>query len=238
MGDVMLFVFSKKNKLVRVILMALIVAFFLIGLSFYIIIIKKGVSIKVPNKDLFETSKYYCEYDMNVFSNKNQNLYNVSEAYLNEEGNSYLRFDFNGENLNFSYIVAPNFIGIKSKDQINSLILKDYNNENLNLQSLSTFFFLKKHITDNVEKSEKCSLSETLQDDNLIYRISINSDCEEYKKLLGKNLGIKMFELVIDKNTNLPSEYIVYTNDEKVYLDINYKKFEINSNFDMKIFDF
>lgn len=238
MGDRMLFVFSKGNKLVRVILMALMVAFFLIGISFYIIMFKKDARTKVSNRDLFEITKYYCEYEMNVFSNKNQNLYNVKEAYLNEEDSSYLRFDFEGGSLKFSYIVAPNFIGIKSKDQINSLILKDYNNENLNLQSLSTFFFLKKHITDKNENSEECNLSEIVQDNNLIYRININNDCDEYKKLLGENLDIKMLELVVDKNTNLPIEYIVYTKDEKVYLDINYKKFEINSNFDMKIFDF
>lgn len=233
----MFFIFSKEKRLVRIMLLALIIAWILISVSFYLIIIKKEKINGGMNQDLFKTTKYYCEYTMNVFSNKNQNLYKINEMYLCMDGD-YIRMDFVEGIPKFSYIITPKSIGIKSEEQISSLILKDYNNKKLNLQSISTFFYLKNHMTDENIKKENCMMTETIQDGNIIYRININSNCVMVKEMLGENLNINSLELVVDKKSNLPLEYIVYTDNDKVYLDINYQKFEINSNFDMKVFDF
>lgn len=232
----MLFIFSREKRLTTIILIAILVAITLIVISFYLVMGKESKKTTRLNLSLFDLSSYYCEYNMNVFSNKNQNLYNLTETYLLKDDMDYLKIDNFTDN--FTYISTPNYIGVKSKEQLSSLYLENYSNEKLNLQSLTTFILLRKHILSRNEISQSCSFIENTQDNNIIYRITIDNNCDRCKKILGENLNITLLELIVDKNTNLPIEYIVYTNDEKVYLDINYEKFEINSNFDMKVFDF
>lgn len=235
----MLFIFSRDKRLWYIVSFAFLIAVILITVSFYLVMNKKGATKKnFKNTEIFDTLCYECEYNMQIFSNKNQNSYDVEEKYLSNDGLDNLLFNIKMENQNITYISTPNKVEIKSDLQISKFFTQEYQNSTINLNSVSTFIFLRNHIVCKEKEFEKCVFSENIQDDTILYKITLDKDCIYYSEKIGKNLNITSMELIVDRNTNLPKEYIIYGEDEKAYIDINYKNFEINSNFDMKVFDF
>lgn len=233
---------DKSKRLWLVISMAVCIAALLIIISFfYVYGGKKG---NVGNKDeIFKLKGYYAEYDLTVFSNKNQNTYHMKEWYFNDNLNEKFRFDFKPNNSDeISYILTDNMLSINSNTQISKFNIDEYSITKRNLTSFSTFISVYNQVLnqneDNFVKLEKKTI-----DNKLHYIMEINKEknrenklLEEFDFLFDDGLNIKKIELVVDNTKNIPEEYYIFTYDNKIMFGIKYIKFDIIDKFDDKTF--
>lgn len=225
---------SKDKKLWAVMLCALVVAIALILYS--VINIRKGVSIQDDKISIFSLESYKTKYKVTIKSNKNQNIYDINEYYMREDtGRENFRFEIiNDNSLKFTSIYTDGKVKIVSDEQISSLMLNDYNLRKENLLSINTFISLYNDVVENNKDYITIKLEE--EDNKVIYRLIANKEeiCKDDNlKFLDK---VSMIELVINKQTNLPIELVVYDNNENMYIDIVYEIFDTNSKIDEKLF--
>lgn len=236
---------QKIQKLWIIVSLAIIMAIVLIFLAFFIIF-KTSEEVEYTS-NLFECDSYYTSYTVTTYSNKNQNTYNMEEYYKKDDNNANFRFNTKNENNNYSYIIKNNLFTIKSDEQINKY--ENYLNEelNLNILSFSTFSDLYKnssniesknqYIKINIEEKNEYIVYTILFDKNIISNNSENY-LEKYIKKLVDDMKISKLQLIVENKTNIPKEYIVYTEGDKAYIDMVYNEFKINAKFDEKVFSF
>lgn len=239
---------DKNKRLWIVISFAILVAISLIVITFTSVFTISDEIIKNSKEDFIDLKSYYTEYELNVYSNKNQNKYYMKEWYSEKSENDYaFRIETNNDGVNFTYILANNSLSIKSDNQLNYMKLNDYIIDKKNVVSISTFIDLFKRI-NSMEKSSKedcCKIKIEEIDNKVCYGVTLNNNsdencnvCSEYKEMTYSGMKISSFELVLDKDSLMPLEYIVYTVDGKTWADIVFIKFDINADFDEKIFAF
>lgn len=242
---------DKSKKLWFIILFALLVAILLIITSFFCV-------FKTSNNDnqnytktqLFNAKSLYAEYELNVFSNKNQNKYKMKEWYVNDENDYKFRIETVTEENKFVYFGTKDTLTIKSDNQLSQINLNNFTNSKANTLSISTFISLYNEINKNIENKEYnvndcCKIEEIENDDSISYTISLNMEnkikentCKICSKFYNTGMKISKFELILDKEKNVPKEYIVYNENGDTYMDIIYYKFVINNDFDEKLFAF
>lgn len=235
---------NKSKKLWIVMLTAVSIAFLLIAISFFCILGNKKCN-NLYNKDIFcDLSNYYAEYELTIFSNKNQNNYSLKEWYLKNENGENFRFDLkNVNNDEISYVLTNKMLNISSNTQINKLNMQNYNIKKSNLISISTFFCIYNEMI-NQKENNIFKLEKNLIDDKTHYIINIDKSKEynldesikEYEFLLKDSLKIQKLEVVIDNNKKVPEEYFVFNNDNTVIIGVKFDKFDILKKIDEKIF--
>lgn len=240
---------DKNKRLWIVISIAILIAISLIVITFTSVFTISDEIVKLNKKDFIDLNSYYTEYELNVYSNKNQNKYYIKEWYMQKDNGEYsFRMDTNNDGSNFTYILENNSLSITSDNQLNYMKLNDYVLDRKNVASISTFLSIFRKINssekENIEDS-CCKLRIEETDDRICYKISLNSNsdenceiCNEYKDLTHSGMKILSFELVFDRDSLMPIEYIVYTIDGKTWADIIFNKFDINLDFDEKTFTF
>lgn len=252
---------DKSKRLWIEIIGAIGVAITLIVISFIVTYNKNSKDIgnmgNVENMDMvFNLTSYSCEYNVTIKSNKNQNIYNIKEYYLNENENESIRFDFENDKKNniMTYIISNGVCKIKSENELNQFVIKEgYSLKKKNLISVSTFLELYKKVKNVVNEENtlnECIKISTVEENqkkhfNILFENNATGNNEniknifsEYNDLINDKIGVKKIELVIDKNTKIPSELLVYNNKEQAYIGVEYTKFIINDKIDKKLFDF
>ncbi|MDD3303518.1 MAG: hypothetical protein PHP54_01205 [Clostridia bacterium] len=239
-----------KNKRLWVIIsVAILIAMSLIIITFTSVFTISNNIVKINKNDFLTLQSYYTEYELNVYSNKNQNKYYIKEWYQqNNESDGKFRLETNNDGSNFTYILANNSLSIQSDNQLNYMKMNDYLLDRKNVASVSTFLAIlnKIHNKENSKlNNECCKLKIEEVDNKLCYSITLNGNsdkncdiCNEYKNLMYSGMKILSFQLVLDKDSLMPLEYIVYTIDGKTWADIIFTKFNLNAEFDEKIFAF
>lgn len=239
----------KNKRLWIVISIAILIAISLIVITFASVFTISDEIVKINKEDFINLNSYYAEYELNVYSNKNQNRYYMKEWYNKKSDDDYnFRIETNNDGINFTYIIANNSLSIKSDSQLNYMKLNDYIIDRKNVASISTFLELFKRIADtnNTDNKGDCCKIKVEEIDNKVnYSIILNNNsdsnckiCNDYKEITYSGMKISSFELVLDKDSLMPLEYIVYTVDGKTWADIIFTKFDINADFDEKIFAF
>ncbi len=242
---------DKSKRLWGIILIALLVAVILIVTSFLCVFKVSNSNDKNYTKmQLFNAKTFYAEYELNVFSNKNQNKYNMKEWYVNDGDNYKFRIESNvGENT-FTYFGTKDTLTIKSNNQLSKINLDNFTNSKANTLSISTFISLYNEINTTIENNNYsnnscCKIEEVESDEIISYIISLNFEketkndtCKICNRFRNDNMKISKFELILDKDKKMPKEYIVYNEKGETYIDILYYKFVINDNFDEKLFAF
>lgn len=244
---------DRSKRVWYIILIALIVALTLIITSFFFIFKNSdnNDSNKYSKRQLFEAKSFYAEYEMTVFSNKNQNKYKMKEWYLKENEDNYkFRIESDTGDNKFSYFGTKDTLTIKSDNQLSNINLNNIINSKENTLSITTFISLFNEINTSVENKEYneskcCKIEEIESDDCISYIISLNLEnessetrCKICEKFLKSGMKISKFELVFDKERMIPKEYIVYNTNGDTYIDILYYNFVINNDFDEKLFAF
>lgn len=244
---------DRSKRLWAIILIALIVALTLIITSFFFVFKNSdnNDSNKYSKRQLFEAKSFYAEYDLNVFSNKNQNKYKMKEWYLKENENNYkFRIESDTEDNKLAYFGTKDTLTIKSDNQLSNINLNNIINSKENTLSIATFIALFNEINTSIENKEYnenkcCKIEEVENDDSISYIISLNivngtkeNTCKICEKFLKNGMKISKFELIFDKEKMIPKEYIVYNANGDTYIDILYYNFVINNDFDEKLFAF
>ena len=245
---------QKIQKLWIIMFIAFVVAVSLIILSFFFIF--KNSNKDKSNIDLFNFNSYYTKYSIKTYSNKNQNTYMMEEYCLKNSNDINFRFNTINSDNDYSYIIKDNTFYIKSDNQLGEFkneINKKFNNNLLSLYTYINIYTKLNEIIENnlLNESKKIVTNVEEKDGYISYKISLNIDEKENKNSLEKenefikyietiysDMKVSMLELVIDKNTHKPTQYIVYTADNKGYIDITYEEFEFNPKIDEKVFSF
>lgn len=239
---------DKSKRLWGAIFLAILVAIVLIIISFMSIFFHTDRQNIFSKSDLFGATSFYCEYAMNVFSNKNQNQYQMKEWYVKDEKNYQFRIESIMKDKTFFTIVGNNHaILISSDDQISKINLSEYELNMTNVSSVSTFLHLfhkiNERIHENNHAKECCKIEQKEIDNKVSYIITLNkekmkeSDCDICSQFLNNGMHFSKFELIL-KEDKIPSQYIVYDESGKTYLDIVYNNFVINESFEEKLFAF
>lgn len=242
---------DKSKKLWGIIFCAVLVAVILISLTFFHVF-KEGDIIgdtSFTKTQLFQATKYAATYQMTVFSNKNQNTYQMKEWYQ-KKGDSYqFRIETDNEIGNYVYLGDNHRISIQSPGQINALQVDGISTKT-NVISIATFIELYQAISDvidnkKVAKKSCCKLEAFEEDDQTRYCVTLDRNsqsrcdiCSKYRDIVESGMKIGKFELIVNNKKQTPVEYIVYTTDDKSYLDVLYNNFVINADFDEKLFAF
>ena len=150
---------------------------------------------------------YTAEANVTIYSNKNQNTYEIKQEETKEHSFLEVISDGDIKGLNLEY-------------EENKLILK---NTELNLEKIfenynelsSNYLFLKSFIKEYLE-SEDIKISE--EDENTIV-VKIT--------LLNSNKYIKYKELYIDRKTELPKKLIIKNSDKQIKVCIIYTNIKI-----------
>lgn len=150
---------------------------------------------------------YTAEANVTIYSNKNQNTYEIKQEETKEHRFLEVISDGDIKGLNLEY-------------EENKLILK---NTELNLEKIfenynelsSNYLFLKSFIKEYLESEE----TEILEDDENTIVVKIT--------LLNSNKYIKYKELYIDRKTELPKKLIIKNSDKQIKVCIIYNNIEI-----------
>ena len=238
---------QKIQKIWIIIFLALLVAIFLIGISFFIVF--NNSSKITSNNDIFNLDSYYAKYSVVTYSNKNQNSYIIEEYCSKEKNNTKFRFNTMNKESNYSYIITNDTFSIKSNEQKNSFQNYESVQKNVNLLSISTYIDLYNNLKngDNISSNKNNGINVSIEEkDKLIsYKIKLedkvnclDENLNKYLNNLRDNVKVSSLELIIDKDKNIPIEYTVYREDDRAYIDITYSEFEINKKIDEKVFSF
>lgn len=236
------------RRILIIIGMALIVAVFLIVVASASML---DTSNKIKNDyDFFSLRSYHSKSKVKVISNKNNNDYEIEEFYLNaNEGEKYKIITSQDNENKMEYIINNNSLIIRNENQKSEYLLSDFVVKKDNLLSLSTFIQICNDITLSKNTLDtKCVKLENIACDNLIrYKITFSPDegdmhecsmCEKYKDILKNGINVSKLELVYDNVSKRPVQYIVYSRDNQAIIDMEILEFNINDNFDEKIFAF
>lgn len=240
---------QKIQKLWLILVFSFLVAIFLIGLAFYFVFTEKKEEYQKGNE--FEISSYYTKYQMTTYANKNQNTYELEEYCMEKEEETKIRINTLNQGLNFSYIMTNDHFAIRSDGQISYFDVTNYLAGKDQIFSVHTFFALLKKIntitkSGNVLTNEGVKLLVKEQDQSIIYQIELDvtqgkkgeSSFKEYQDTLFNGMKLTKLELIFDKESRIPQSYLVYTNDDKAYLEITYQEFKINPKIEEKVFSF
>lgn len=244
---------DRNKRLWGAILFALLIAVILIIISFIYIFRVSNKNIKYTKSDLFNATSFYAEYTVNVYSNKNKNMYKIKEWYIKNNDEYKFRIETNNDNNNFIYLGTNNSISIKSDEQISEINLQNYVSNQTNILSISTFINILNSLDDKINKKENdsdcCKIDEIEHDDKVSYIIQFTKEnnvelnveekiCKICKKIINSGMKISKIELILNKDKLIPNEYIVYDDKGNAYVDITYDNFVINTDFDKKLFAF
>jgi hypothetical protein len=233
---------DSSKRLWIVILIAVTIAISLIITSFICVYLKPDKSLSSAN-DIFNIKGYYTEYELMIFSNKNQNSYYIKEWYLKDNENESFKVEFENETKDkITYVLTDNALKISSNKQLSSFSLDNFNICKKNLLSISTFLQMYKNILEN--NDNKITKIENANIDNkkhyMIYLNDSKSETgnllvDEYNDFFRAGLNISKIELIVN-DKNKPIEYYVFDDKENVITGIKYTKFDIIDNFDEKTF--
>ncbi len=234
-------------KIIIIIFLALLVATFLILIT-VINVFKESKIINFENEDdFFKLKSYSVKASISIVSNKNTNLYGLEELYYKDKDEKEMHniTTINKDNVKINYIINGSEIYIKNEEEKSDYRLSNYVINKNNLLSVSTFINLYNDVQSNCDYN--CTKVENIVYDNLIrYKISFNRQndmnlecpvCSKYKDILNSGINITKLELVYDENKFIPLEYIVYSGDQAI-IDINFTEFDINKEFEEKVFAF
>jgi len=227
-----------KNRLYVVIIFAILIAAILIYVSFYSVL-KSPIDNLVSGSNIFESTSYSAEYEITDISNKNRNIYIMNEIYKKENSNEYFKFGYKDIlNNDISYIICNDKIKIEDTSQISSYIINSNNFKKTNLLSLATYI----DIINNIN-SIKCMTLNVSEEENVKkYEIILNKqihdteDVCKYSDLFSNGLKLSKIELTISDNK--PLDILVYTNDNNIYINVKFIKFEMNNEVSSDIFKF
>ena len=233
---------DKSKRLWLIVISALTIASILIGITMYIVLgpSSNSLNLKRDKEEIFDAISYKCGYNVTIISNKTINKYNFEKKKKKDEDGKE-KFKFKTQNEigdEINYLIDENNLKISSSSQINEYVLSDYVVRKTNILSLSTFISLYndikeylKEVTD--EKGVKIEIDEV--DNTTCYRIIFanytDEVLKEYDDIINEKNNIKKMELVLSNDTLNPLQYIVYNNQNKAYIDIEYSFFDINTNF-------
>ena len=190
------------------------------------------------NSKLLKMTSYYSEMDVTIIS-KNINTYRIKEW---NKGENY-RFEFLDAYKNKVVIVINGKTTyILNEGEKSKLKLENYLNKETNLLSINTFLNIYKNIDkkqDNIYCGCRCELRE--KENDIIIKIEgkkqENLKCKVETLLNELNLDRIKIELEIDKKTGLPTQYIVYNeNNEQSIVGI-YNVFKINEKIEDSVFE-
>lgn len=203
----------------------------------------------LQKNELFNMTSYCVESQITVVSNKNRNVYNISEWYKRKDDqNEYFKFNIKSNQGSItSYIFKDNVLQVKNSDQESIYLLKDYVIKKTNIMSFATFVSLYNDI--NKYQLKNCTIQEQKNNDNTI-TIKINFNdinklseennefYQKYKELFDYGIKLKTIQVIIDSNKSIPLSMSVSNNKNEIWIDIDYINFKINEEFDDNIFDF
>lgn len=234
--------FFSKKKIYIIVISAIIIACILIYISFFSVV-KSSIDNMLNNSAIFNVNSYIAEYEISEISNKNRNVYNMSEIYKKENSNEYFKFsykDFLGNEA--SYIVTNDRIKISNESQISSYILNSNNFKKTNLFSFATYADIINNIDNikciklEVSKEENMKKYQLILDKNVHDTVCKNSSTCKYDDLFSN--GLKLSKIEISVADDKPVDILVYTTDNNVYIDVKFIKFEANSDISSDIFKF
>ncbi|MDD2376181.1 MAG: hypothetical protein PHD15_02945 [Clostridia bacterium] len=234
--------FFVKNKLYVVVILAILIAFILIYVSFYSVI-KSPIDNSLKQSDIFIGNSYFAEYEITDISNKNRNIYVMNEIYKKDGINEYFKFgykDILGNDI--SYIVCNDRVKIENTSQISSYIINSNNFKKTNLFSLATYIDIINNIDSikcmclNVTEEEAIKKYELILDKQIHDTICTTEGICKYSDLFSNGLKLSKIELTISDNK--PIDIMVYSNDNNVYINIKFIKFELNNEISDDIFEF
>lgn len=234
--------FFVKNKLYIVIIFAILIASILIYVSFYSVI-KSPIDNSLKISDIFTCNSYLAEYEITDISNKNRNIYVMNEIYKKDGINEYFKFGYKDILDNdVSYIICNDRVKIENTAQISSYIINPNNFKKTNLFSLATYI----DIINNIDNIKCISFNATDEENIKKYEIILDKQIHDtqctvegtckYSDLFSNGLKLSKIELTISDNK--PIDILVYTNDNNVYIDIKFIKFELNNEVSNDIFKF
>ncbi len=234
--------FFVKNKLYVLVISAIVIAFVLIFVSFSNVI-KLPIGDIFKNLDIFSANSYSAEYEITEISNKNRNIYVMNELYKKEGDNEYFKFGYKDFlNNDVSYIVCNDRVKLENTSQLSSYIINSNNFKKTNLFSLATYINII-HNIDSIEcislkvtEEENIKKYELILDKNLHDSKCLKKGISEYSDLFSN--GLKLSKIELNIKDNKPVDILVYTNDNNVYINIKYTKFELNSEISNEIFKF
>ena len=150
---------------------------------------------------------YTAEANVTIYSNKNQNTYEIKQEETKEHRFLEVISDGDIKGLNLEY-------------EENKLILK---NTELNLEKIfenynelsSNYLFLKSFIKEYLESEDIKILEDN--ENTIVVKIT----------LLNSNKYIKYKELYIDRKTELPKKLIIKNSDKQIKVCIIYNNIEI-----------
>lgn len=246
---------QKVQKLWIILLIAITIALILIITSFFTIF--STPKNKFNKEELFNFNSYYTKYKIVTYSNKNQNTYMMEEYCLRDNEDTSFRFNTLNSNNNYSYIVTNNTFYIKSQNQINEFKNDNYDiNFSTNILSLATFINIYEKISNIIDNNlfkENYGITTKVEekDEYISYKINLEAtdklkeqeyisedSLNVYINKLAGDMKISALELILDKEKYIPKEYIIYTNDNKAYVDVIYEEFEFNPKIEEKVFSF
>lgn len=140
-----------------------------------------------------------------------------------------------------SYIISNNTLCLKNDNQIENINMENYDVKKKNLISIATFFDIYNKVFYNIKTDNIKIESKTVNDNNIYSIIFYDKDDEDsyenqYIDILRGGMQIHKLELVVDNDTKLPIEFLVYNKKNEIFIEIKYDKFDIINNFDEKIF--
>lgn len=227
---------NKDKRLWVIMFIALIIATVLVFYSIFKIL--KG-NINIQNKEtIFSLNSYDAEYKAVIKSNKNQNTYKIKEEYLQEEktGKDMFRFEIiDDNNLRFISLYDGENIKIVSDSQIGNFILENYEVNKENLLSIATFISLYNDVMNGLSEDFLVRIEE--EDIRTIYKLIVKKTENQVNNTkLSFLKSVSMLELIVNEETNLPMELVIYDNSNNMYIDVIYEKFDINPKFEEKLF--
>ncbi len=255
----------KSKKIWIVIILAVIVAAILICYTTFCVVnnVKNkeylneysSIISSLGKENIFNATSYEAEYELTVISNKNRNVYNVKEWYLNKSQdkntNEYFKYILSGSsNEEAIYLIKDNTLTIKNYNQIGEYKLENYIGYNTNLMSIKTFVDLYKNIENEIVNNNSVCCFKTsskLNEDNICLYIQFLNNakidescnlCEKYKDILKYGLNIDSIELILDFKTKIPISINIYDKNMNIIMSITYKSFVLNNQKDEKVFAF
>ena len=228
---------DKSKRLWFVIICALFIAILLIIISFFGIYSQNN--IKHENEgNIFEIHNYYAKYIVTIIGNKTRNTYEVEEWYAGDNGNEKHRLNFKNESMDeISYIISNNELRIENNKEISKFNITEYSLKRKNVLSFSTLEYLYNYANEN---NSFAKIESKCIDDKIYLMLKLNkekiNENSEFEFLMKDGLNIFSFELIYNKKTNIPEEYLVLDNNGNVIIGIKYINFDILNKFDEKIF--
>ena len=228
---------DKSKRLWLVIICALFIAILLIIISFFGIYSQNN--IKHENEgNIFYIHNYYAKYIVTIFGNKTRNTYEVEEWYAGDNGNEKHRLNFKNESMDeISYIISNNELRIENNKEISKFNITEYSLKRKNVLSFSTLEYLYNYANEN---NSFAKIESKCIDDKIYLMLKLNkekiNENSEFEFLMKDGLNIFSFELIYNKKTNIPEEYLVLDNNGNVIIGIKYINFDILNKFDEKIF--